>query len=215
MWRGIVFIIIICIDDHSLHVAAEKKFCNEGNTLDWADYGFKMHFRQGTTPPEVLIKALVGGKFQFPNGMELVSALYLISISEEFHQPVELEIQHCVCLKSSQQCKYLSFITAPIDVPPYKFKFIEGGKFYTDSQYGMIALSHFCLMGIGKKINGGEQHNPDVEEDSSSGVSTPSSTSTSDIEIQSTSEKGWNSIIWSVILIITFHIISWCSINQH
>ena len=163
-----------------------------------------MHFPQDTTPPsEVLIKALVGGKFQFPKGMELVSALYLISISEEFCHPVKLEMQHCVCLKSSQQCKYLSFITAPIDesVPPYKFQFIEGGKFYTDSQYGMIALSHFCLMGIGKKINGGEQHNPDVEEDSSSGVSTPSSTSTSDSEIQSTSDKGWDSIIWLVILI--------------
>ena len=211
-----MFIIIICIDDHGLYVAAEKKFYNEGNTLDWADYGFKMHFPQGTTPPEVLIKALVGGKFQFPNGMELVSALYLISIPKEFFHPVKLEIQHCVCLKSSQQCKYLSFITAPIDesVPPYKFEFIEGGKFSTDSQYGTIVRSKFCLMGIGKMGNGGKQHNPDVEEDSSSEESTPSSTSTSDSEIQSTSEKGWDSIIWLVIL-ITFHIISWCSINQH
>ena len=134
-----------------------------------------MHFPQGTTPPsEVLIKALVGGKFQFPDGMEVVSALYLISISEEFRHLVELEIQHCVCLKSSQQCKYLSFITAPIDgsVPSYKFQFIEGGKFYTDNQYGMIALSHFCLMGIGKKINDStssdEEEDPPSDEDGTS-----------------------------------------------
>ena len=124
------------------------------NTLDWGDYGFKMYFPESTIlPSQVLIKALVGGKFQFPEGMELVSALYVISFPEEYLQPVKLLIQHCVYLKSSRQFKYLSFITAPIDesVPPYKFQFINGGKFYTDRQYGMIVRSKFCIMGIGKK----------------------------------------------------------------
>ena len=161
-----------------------------------------MHFPQGTTPPsEVLIKALVGGKFQFPDGMEVVSALYLVSISEEFLQPLELEIQHCVCLKSSQQCKYLSFITAPIDesVPPYKFQFIEGGKFYTDSQYGMIARSKFCLMGIGKKINGGKQHSSsDEEEDPPSDEDGTSSESNSETQLTS----GNGEYIYSTIIYI-------------
>ena len=96
-----------------------------------------MYFTEGTIPPtQVLIKALVGGKFQFPDGMELVRALYVIPFSEEYLQPVKLQIQHCVYLKSSRQFKYLSFITAPIDesVPPYKFQFLKGGKFYSDSQ---------------------------------------------------------------------------------
>ena len=147
----------------------------KGNTLDWGDYGFKMHFLEGTTPPsQVVVKALVGGKFQFPDGMELVSALYVIKFPEEYLQPVELQIQHCVYLKSSRQFKYLSFITAPIDgsVPPYKFQFIEGGKFYTDSEYGKIVRSKYCLMGIGKKTNGDSPHassdedeNPSYEEE--------------------------------------------------
>ena len=116
----------------------------------------------------MLIKALVGGKFQFPDGMELVSALYVISFPEEYLKPVKLQIQHCVYLKSSRQFKYLSFITAPIDesVPPYKFQYIEGGKFYTDSQYGMIVRSEFCIVGIGMTTNGGDPH-PSSEEDSS------------------------------------------------
>ena len=130
----------------------------KGNTLDWGDYGFKMYFPEGTIPPsQVLIKALVGGKFQFPDDVvELVSALYVIQFPENLLHPVELEIQHCVTLKSSRQFKNLSFITAPIDesVPPYKFQFIEGGKFYTNSQYGMIVRSKFCIMGIALKSNG-------------------------------------------------------------
>ena len=140
----------------------------KGNTLDWGDYGFKMNFPEGTIPPsQVLVKALVGGKFQFPNKVELVSALYVIQFPENFLQPVELEIQHCVSLKSSQQFKYLSFIIAPIDesVPPYKFQFIEGGKFYTDSQYGMIVRSKFSIAGIVQKSNGDSVHTSSNEEE--------------------------------------------------
>ena len=158
-------------------------FYINGNILDWGDYGFKMYFPEGTIPPsQVLIKALVGGKFQFPHGMELVSALYVISFPEEYLYPVKLQIQHCVYLESSRQFKYLSFITAPIDesVPPYKFQFIEGGKFYTDSQYGMIVRSKFCIMGIGKKTNCRDPHlSSDVED-----------TSDTDSETQSTSVHG-------------------------
>ena len=132
-------------------------------TLDWSQYGLKMHFLQNTiSPSEVIVKALIGGEFQFPTGMELVSAVYVIKFAKELTQPVKLEIQHCVRLKSLQQLKYLSFITAPIDKsePPYKFTFIEGGKFHTDSQYGMIIRSKFCLMAVGKKTNGGKQDTP-------------------------------------------------------
>ena len=142
----------------------------KGNTLDWGDYGFKMNFPVGTIPPsQVLIKALVGGKFQFPDGVELVSALYVIQFPEEFLQPVELEIQHCVSLQSSQQFKNLSFVIAPIDesVPPYKFQFIEGGKFYTDSQYGMIVRSKFSITGIVQKTNGDSLHTSSDEEEQS------------------------------------------------
>ena len=142
----------------------------KGNTLDWGDYGFKMYFPEGTiSPSQVLIKALVGGKFQFPDDVELVSALYVIQFPENFRQPVELEIQHCVTLKSSRQFKYLSFVIAPIDesVPPYKFQFIKGSKFYTDSQYGKIVRSKFSITGIVLKINGDTVHTSSDEEEQS------------------------------------------------
>ena len=161
---------ILYTDDPDLHIAKQKLFHIKGNTLDWGDYGFKMYFPEGTIPPsQVLIKALVGGKFQFPDAVELVSALYVIQFPENFLQPVELEIQHCVTLKSLQQFKYLSFIIAPIDesVPPYKFQFIEGGKFYTDSQYGKIVRSKFSITGIVLKSNGDSVHTSSDEEEQS------------------------------------------------
>ena len=143
------------------------------------------------TPSQVLIKALVGGKFQFPDGMELVSALYVIKFAKEFVQPVELYIQHCVYLKNPGQFKYLSFIIAHIDksVPPYKFQFIEGGKFYTNSQYGMIVRSKFCIVGIGKKTNGVDPYLSSDEEDPSN-EEEESPLDPTDSETQSTSEHG-------------------------
>ena len=142
----------------------------KGNTLDWGDYGFKMYFPEGTIPPsQVLIKVLVGGKFLFPDDVELVSALYVIQFPENFLQPVELEIQHCVTLKSLRQFNYLSFVIAPIDesVPPYKFQFIEGGKFYTDSQCGKIVRSKFSITGIVLKNNDDSIHTSFDEEEQS------------------------------------------------
>ena len=170
-------------DDPSIHVAEQKVFDIKGDVLDWGDYGFKMHFPQCPAPPsKVLVKALVGGKFEFPDGMELVSALYVIKLPKEYLHPVELHIQHCVYLKSSQQFKYLSFITAPMDesIPPYKFQFIEGGKFYTNSQYGMIVRSEFCIMGIGMMTNSGDPY-PSSDEEASDPT---------DSETQSTPENG-------------------------
>ena len=95
--------------------------------------------------------------------------IYVIRFPENFIQPVELEIQHCVSLKSSQQLKNLSFVIAPIDesVPPYKFQYIEGGKFYTDSQYGMIVRSKFSITGIVLKSNCDSVHTSSDEEEQS------------------------------------------------
>ena len=153
--------IITCLTDRlsSVHVAAQKHFLIQGSThqvFDWEQFGFKMQFQQGTLHPsetcEVAVKALVGGTFQFPQDTQLVSATYAISFADELLQPVTLEIQHCVLLKSKEQFKYLSFMIAQIDesAPPYKFQLVRGGKFNIDNQYGTITRQKFCLVGIGK-----------------------------------------------------------------
>ena len=140
-----------------------------------------MQFQQGTLHQsetcEVAVKALVGGTFQFPLDTQLVSATYAISFADELLQPVTLEIQHCVLLKSKEQFKYLSFMIAQIDesVPPYKFQLVKGGKFNINNQYGMITRQKFCLVGIGKTSmddssddHSSEEDDPPDDDDTSS-----------------------------------------------
>ena len=168
-------IIIICLTDRvsSVHVAAQKQFLIQGSkrqVIDWEQFGFKMQFQQGTLHQsetcEVAVKALVGGMFQFPQDTQLVSATYAISFADEFLQPVTLEIQHCVILKSKEQFKYLSFMIAQIDesAPPYKFQLVKGGKFNIDNQYGSITRQKFCLVGIGKTFNDDSSDDTSSEE---------------------------------------------------
>ena len=138
-------------------MAGEKLFFIQGDKpqfLNWTEYGFRLQFPIGTISPsdtcEVVVKALVGGKFQFPEGTELVSAVYAISFSKKLLQPVKLDVQHCVSLESKQQLKHLRFVKASLKqrVPPYEFERIDGGEFSTDSFYGSITRHQFCLIGI-------------------------------------------------------------------
>ena len=174
----------ICCTDRlsSVHVAAQKQFVIQGSkcqVFDWEQFGFKMQFQQGTLHQsetcEVAVNALVGGTFQFPENTQLVSATYAISFADELLQPVTLEIQHCVLLKSKEQFKYLSFMIAQIDesAPPYTFQLIKGGKFNIDNQYGTIIRQKFCLVGIGKTSN------DDSSDDTSSEENDPPSDDTS------------------------------------
>ena len=150
------------IDNPSLQIAKQKEFTISGNceqSLIWEDYGFKLHFSYGTIESSekchVTVAALVGGHFQFPPRMELVSAIYFISFSKELLKPAKLEIQHCVSLKSEQQAKFLKFIRASLDdpVPPYKFQYVEGGTFEISTQYGTVSRYSFSPVGIGKSID--------------------------------------------------------------
>ncbi len=99
---------------------------------------------------ELDVKALVGGKFMFPNGSQLISAVYAVSFARKLTKPVRLEIQHCALLKEESQLKYLSFVKAPMKqrIPPFEFSPLEGGSFYLDSQFGSIILEHFCFIAI-------------------------------------------------------------------
>ena len=147
-----------------VHIVAEKQFLIRGSKRQaflWEDFGFNLYFEQGTIHSSqmcpVAVNALVGGAFRFPQDTQLVSAIYEISFAEELLQPVTLEIQHCVLLKSEEQFKYLSFMIAHIDVsaPPYEFHLVNGGKFKVNNLYGRIKRQKFCLVGIAKTLSDG------------------------------------------------------------
>ena len=97
----------------------------------------------------------------------LFMLFYCVLFANELLQPVTLEIQHCVLLKSKEQFNYLSFMIAQIDesTPPYKFQLVKGGKFNIDNQYGTITCQKFCLVGIGKTFHDNSSDDTSSEED--------------------------------------------------
>ena len=140
-----------------VHIAGKTLFFIQGERtqlLNWEEYGLRINVRHGTIPAgeicEVSIAAIVGGKFEFPSGTSLVSAVYAISVSRTLLQPVQLSIQHCVSLETLEHTSYLSFVTADLYQPvlPYKFKLERGGQFYPGDQYGTIHVTKFSIKSI-------------------------------------------------------------------
>ena len=135
-----------------VHVVGEKLFQiseEAPQLLEWEEYGLRIQVPKGatSTPCDIAIKAIVAGQFEFPEGTDLVSAVYATSVSKKFTQPVILEIQHCVSINNGQ---FLSFVRAKCNQPdlPYKFKLLKNGEFPPHSDYGKTACDHFSIVGI-------------------------------------------------------------------
>ena len=141
-------------------IGGEKLFLIQGDSpqfFNWEQFGLKITFPEGTLSSadtsEVAVRALVGGHFQFPEGTELISAVYGISVSTPLNKSVKLEIQHCAELLTEDHTSYLSFVTASLNSElPYQFELQEGGQFYPGDQYGSIYLPDFCFKAIVKFV---------------------------------------------------------------
>ena len=99
------------------------------------------------------IQASLSGQYQLPDDTELVSGIYWIAFPQKFSQPVTMELQHCACLEHPDQLSSLFFITAKCNQKtlPYQFQPLTGGKFSTNTSYGVIELNHFSGVGVGKR----------------------------------------------------------------
>ena len=84
---------------------------------------------------------------KFPDGYELVSAVYWISCSSNFTKPIEIDIQHCSANVESSSLKFVRVKSTPMELP-YTFKTMDDGYFPADTGYGTISVSHFCGIGI-------------------------------------------------------------------
>ena len=97
---------------------------------------------------EVAAQGLWGlGKFEFPEGSTLISGVCYISVSSfpELNKPVTVELMHCAHITDERQTQYMSFVTAKSG-SPFKFDYLPGGSFSSESQYGTISLKHFSLL---------------------------------------------------------------------
>ena len=95
---------------------------------------------------DVTVKAIVAaGQIDLPEGCELVSAVYDISLSRKLTELITIEIEHCAKLENEAQCEYLSFVTAWHND---QFKLIGGGIFCSNTRYGALSCNCFCEIGI-------------------------------------------------------------------
>ena len=103
----------------------------------------------------VSVKAIVGGRFQFPEKTGPVSAIYGISLSRQLHKPARIEMQHCVKLENSEHSKVMSFAVASQNPSsmPYQFHEIPGGSF-EEKLFGSINCQQFSFMTIIWKLLG-------------------------------------------------------------
>ena len=90
--------------------------------------------------------------YQFPEGSELVSAVYDISANKPFPAPVTVEIQHCIPLHDDNEASHIgmSFVISDTKPgPPYIFRELRGGDFRFGSSYGkIIELTHFSKLAV-------------------------------------------------------------------
>ena len=131
------------IPEQVFEVKGEK-----AQSLQWAEHGFSMHIPEhGLLPNEtcsVVVKAIVGGNFQFPAETEPVSAIYSISLSKPLHCPARIQLQHCVVL-NDPEC--LTFAVASHGhSTPYIFYEVPRGNFERKSFFGWIGRQQFSFV---------------------------------------------------------------------
>ncbi len=148
---------------------------DQPHSFIWKGFGFEFHVPEGSCPVDgecdVMVDVAMGGDFVFPEGVEPVSAIYIISIAAKLLQPSLVKIQHCVALDETMangDSSQLSFYRATLKepTPPYHFKRVKGGRFDISNQYGQLELPVFCAMTIGKEsVSSDESIGSDTELD--------------------------------------------------
>ena len=160
---------VLSIDNlREVTVVAEDLFTIAGDrpqVFHWEKYGFKMSVPQGSLEADetcdVAFKAIAHGQFQFPENTQLVSGVYAIAMTRKLLRPATVEVEHCVRLKSTEQCSRLSFIKAYCTQKdlPYTFEPLEGGHFSPESSVGKISLSRFSQVAITQEgVSPGNDH---------------------------------------------------------
>ena len=127
---------------------------NSPQSFKW--YGLTLLISEGTLPEgvdecTVSIKASMAGQYQFPEDIQLVSAIFLLRCEPKckFAKPINMEMEHCAA-KSANVSK-LSFMKAfcTQKTLPYVFKKI-GGHF-TEDLVGTVELNSFSMVATGQE----------------------------------------------------------------
>lgn len=121
--------------------------------LSLEEYGVRLYFPSSPTEVHREVRVTLLSRdynnYVFPEGSELVSAVYDISANKPFPQPVTLQLQHCLTIEREEESSAMSFVVATTEEgPPYKFDVLSGGTFRCGSSYGEIECAHFSMRAV-------------------------------------------------------------------
>ncbi len=144
---------------HFLGTPWKEEVTSEGQEISWDSVGIAFSIPPGAVPDGESLKLAVHpsltGPFQPPENCELTSPSYHITHTSGFTKDVEIVLYHSVNLKSDDDCKRMTFLSAP-ETPAssgtqheYEFKKLSGGVFLKHESFGKIKLRHFCHVAIG------------------------------------------------------------------
>ncbi len=131
---------------------------SEGKEIFWDDsIGVAFSIPPGAVPEgkklQLTIRPCLAGPFEPPDQYQLTSPSYYVSLSGELTKEFEMVLYHSVKLRSDDDCKRMSFLSAPgtptHDGSHYKFSVLEGGVFRQNDSFGTINLRHVCVIALG------------------------------------------------------------------
>lgn len=130
-------------------------------TFQLCEHGLKLHIKPDTLPKKNVSRSTdcsitisVTGNtlecFQFDSSVMPISPVYYINSSLKFNKPVALEIDHCCSPRNEKDSKGLVAMIAHTSnqTPPYKFEYLEEGKFTINRSRGTVSVDSFALYTI-------------------------------------------------------------------
>ena len=99
------------------------------------------------------------GPFQLPDDYELASPVFLISPTFEFFHEINLTMYHFSNLEMEEDCDRMVFLSSPTtpnmklasNKLAYQFRLLGKGVFKPHKNYGQFSLTHFCIIGAGRR----------------------------------------------------------------
>ena len=143
---------------HEAVIADQNLFLVQGDQhhyFVWEECGFKLRSYHHTISTHdtcaVRVSALAGGNFIFPEGIELLSAVYAVTISTPVFKDLEIHLQHCLDISDQREIKNVSFAVASTvsSTSGYKFYLVDDERFTLHNEYGSIRISSnacYCIV---------------------------------------------------------------------
>ena len=153
--------------------AKKEIITTSANSIKLENVGISLSIPEGALhstdlPLEVQIQPCFSGSWEVPENLDLVSPAYIVKLSSlvTFKKDVLVKIWHHANLETEEDCEDMVFLSASTTPeyrdgrPVYVFQEITGvkGSFRPREEQpaGVIALKHFSLLGIFRRIRGKE-----------------------------------------------------------